>query len=72
MSFSTNSSRKSRFPFGDTGLNSGSEVMLNCNHGTKIRKENKGKFPLDIILEAIKAVKIHNLSIQQAAGFNMN
>jgi len=29
----------------------------------KIKKENRGKIPLDIILEAVRAMKIHKLSI---------
>jgi len=33
-------------------------------HDTKIRKENKSKIPPNIILEAVRAMKIHNLSIR--------
>jgi len=37
------------------------------------RKTDRRKISPDIILEAIRAVKIHNLSIQQAAlKFNTN
>jgi len=33
----------------------------------------RGKIPPDIILEAVRTVKIHNLSIRQVAlEFNMN
>jgi len=33
-------------------------VRLNYNYGTKIRKEDRNKISPDIILEAIRAVKI--------------
>jgi len=42
MNLSTYFLRKPRFPSGDTGLNGYSEVMkLNCNYGTKLRKEDR-------------------------------
>jgi len=48
-------------------------VRLNCNYNTKIRKEDRGKIPPDIILEAVRAVKIYNLFTRQVAlEFNMN
>jgi len=44
-------------------------MMLNCNFGMKIKRENGGK--ILIILEESR-VKIHNLSIRKAAlAFNM-
>jgi len=37
------------------------------------RKTNKGKTPPDIILKAVRAMQIHNLSIRQTElEFNMN
>jgi len=45
------SSRKPHFSSGDTDLNR-SYVRLNCNYGTKIRKEVTGKIPSNIILKA--------------------
>jgi len=38
----------------------------------KIRKEDRGKIPPDIILKAGRAVKIRNLFIRVALRFNMN
>jgi len=40
-------------------------VRLNCNYGMKIRKEEK--FRLILFWKPFRAVKIYNLSIQQAA-----
>jgi len=38
-------------------------VKLNCNYDTKTRKKDRDKTP-DIILEAVRSVKTHNLSIR--------
>jgi len=51
-------------------------VRLNYNYENyekKKRKTDRGKIPPDIILEIVRAVKIHNLFTRQVAlKFNMN
>jgi len=50
-----------------------SYVRLSCNYSTKIRKKDRNKISSNIILEAVRAVKIYNLSIRQVAlGFHIN
>jgi len=72
MSFSTYSSGKPRFlaTLAWTVVQKLCKIKLLLWHENK---KNRSKIPPDSILETVRAIKIHNLSIRQVAlEFNMN